>query len=76
MATPTVKPLIGRSRFHHAGRGLHVHRHDARDALLLHGDADQLLGHFHRDLVVADEQELRFLGPAKLILTNTDKEKE
>ena len=34
------------------------HRHDARHTLFLHGHADQLLGHFHGDLVVADEQEL------------------
>jgi hypothetical protein len=50
------------SGFGHRDRGLHVHRHDARDALLLHGHADQLLGHFHRDLVVADEEELRALA--------------
>ena len=40
-------------------RRVHVDRDDARDALLLHRHADQLLGHLHRDLVVADEQELR-----------------
>ena len=47
-------------------RGFHVHRHDARHALLLHGHADQLLGHFHRDLVVADEQELRALRSSRV----------
>ena len=45
-----------------ADRRVHVHRHDARDALLLHRHADQLLGHFHRDLVVADEEELGALA--------------
>ena len=39
----------------------HVDRDDARHALLLHRHADQLLGHLHRDLVVADEEELRAL---------------
>ena len=39
-----------------------VDRHHARHARLLHGDAEQLLGDFHRDLVVADEQELRVLA--------------
>ncbi len=48
--------------FQHAGGRLHVHRHDARHTLLLHGHADELLRHLHRDLVVADEEELRFLG--------------
>ena len=32
--------------------------------MFLHGHADQLLGHFHGDLVVADEQELGFLAHA------------
>jgi hypothetical protein len=32
--------------------------HHARHALLLHGDADQLLRHFHGDLVVRNEDEL------------------
>ena len=30
--------------------------------MLLHGHADELLGHFHGDFVVADEQELRLFG--------------
>src|SRR6187399_2712723 len=46
-----------RSCVGHGHGGLHVHRHDARNALFLHGHADQLLGHLHRDLVVADEEE-------------------
>jgi hypothetical protein len=32
-----------------------VHLDHMRDPLLLHRDADQLLRHLHRDLVVADE---------------------
>src|SRR5690606_9984328 len=39
-----------------------VYRHDTRNALFLHGHADQMLGHLHRDLVVRDEQELRLLA--------------
>ena len=35
-----------------AQRFADIHFHHTRDALLLHGHADQLLGHFHRDLVV------------------------
>src|SRR5262245_26193513 len=45
-----------------ACRRLHIHRDDPGHALLLHGDADQLTGHFHRDLVVRDEQELGLLS--------------
>ena len=39
-------------------RSIHVDGHHARNALLLHGHAYQLLGHFHGDFVVADEQKL------------------
>jgi len=42
--------------------------HDARHALLLHGDANQLLGHLHRDLVVADEEKLRALAISRTSL--------
>src|SRR4051812_20041792 len=38
-------------RFGEAHRAGHVDRHDARDALLLHRHADQLLGHLHGDAV-------------------------
>jgi hypothetical protein len=44
--------------------GLHVHRHDARYALLLHRHTDQLVGHLHRNLVVRDEEELGMVGHA------------
>src|SRR5215218_8120462 len=42
-----------------AQRLVDVDGDDARYARLGHGHPDQLLGHFHRDLVMADEQELR-----------------
>ena len=65
MSDPCAGRLVRRR--HHAAsamptRRVHVHRDDARHALLLHRHADQLLGHFHRDLVVADEEELRALA--------------
>src|SRR5438876_8976814 len=41
-----------------AQRFVDVDRHHARDAGFRHGDPDQLLGELHRDLVVADEEEL------------------
>src|SRR3954471_3034499 len=49
----------GREFLPDAQRFLDIHRDDPGHAGLRHGDADQLLGHLHRDLVVADEQELR-----------------
>src|SRR6188472_3167294 len=42
-----------------AQRFVDVDGDDARYARLGHGHPDQLLGHLHRDLVMADEQELR-----------------
>src|SRR5205814_10300485 len=56
-----IEPVRSR-RFSQADGRFHVDGDDARDALLLHRHADQLLGHLHRDLVVADEEELRALG--------------
>jgi len=35
-----------------------IHFHHARHAAFLHGDADQLFGHFHRDFIMGNEQEL------------------
>src|SRR5688500_15772096 len=55
----SVMRALGGQLLPDAKRLLDVHRDHARDARLGHGDADQLLGHLHRDLVVADEQELR-----------------
>ena len=48
----------------HRNSGFHVYCHNARNALLLHRHTDQLLGHFHGDLVVTDEQELGFFAHA------------
>src|SRR5436190_15633008 len=48
-------------RFGEAHRAGHGDRDDARDGLLLHRHADQLLRHLHGDAVVADEEELRRL---------------
>src|SRR5450830_2197125 len=42
----------------------HVYGNDAGNALLLHGHADQLIGHFHGDLVMRNEQELGIGGHA------------
>ena len=42
----------------------HVNGHNARNALLLHGDTNQLFGHFHGNFVVTDEQELSFFAHA------------
>ena len=61
------------------GRGAPLARHAAsarptavvmstatmRDTPVLHRHADELLGHLHRDLVVADEQELRACGSSR-----------
>jgi hypothetical protein len=53
-------PPLSRHRFvAHAQRFLDIDLDDARDALLLHRDADQLARHLHGDLVVRDEEELR-----------------
>ena len=41
------------------GSGLHIHSNDPRDTMLLHRHTDQLLRHFHRALVMRNEQELR-----------------
>jgi len=37
---------------------VHIHRHQARHARLVHGDTDELLGNLHGDLVVGDDNEL------------------
>ena len=37
---------------------LDLHRNHSRHALFLHGDAYQLVRHFHRDFVVADKDKL------------------
>src|SRR4051794_37922812 len=37
---------------------LDLHRHHSRYAPFLHGNADQLVRHFHRDFVVADKDKL------------------
>src|SRR5690606_1271410 len=58
---PSWRSLIasGRELLPDAQRLIDVDGYDPRDARLGHGDADELLCHFHRDLVVADEKELR-----------------
>lgn len=43
---------------------INIDGNDTRNPLLLHGNADQLLGHLHGDLVVRDEQELGLLAHA------------
>ena len=47
--------LMGSGYFGKTQGDLHIDGDDAGNALLLHGHANQLLGHFHGDLVVADE---------------------
>src|SRR5438128_12660022 len=46
-------------RLGHVDRFGDVDGHHPRNAGLGHGDADELVGHFHRALVVADVEELR-----------------
>src|SRR5260221_5904305 len=48
----------GRQLLPHAQGLVDIHRHHARDTRLGHRHPDQLLGHLHGDLVVADDQEL------------------
>src|SRR5262245_29404114 len=60
----SVISLLGGDLLPHAQRLVDVDGDDARDARLGHGHADELLGHLHRDLVVADEEELRLGGHA------------
>src|SRR4249920_1536897 len=55
-------PVRASGRFPDAERLLDVHGHHARHALLGHRHADELGGDLHRDLVVADEQELGLVG--------------
>lgn len=45
----------------HLHGSLDIDVNDARDARFLHGDAYQLLRHFHRYFIMADEQKLRML---------------
>ena len=47
--------------FLHFHSDVDIHRHDARDTRFGHGHADQLLRHFHGDLIVCDEQKLGVL---------------
>ena len=42
----------------HLHGSLDIDVNDARDARFLHGDAYQLLRHFHRYFIMADEQKL------------------
>ena len=51
-------PASGQGRQGHGG--VHIDRDQAGDAGFVHGDAEQLLGEFHGDLVVRDEDELDF----------------
>jgi len=46
------------SRIPHLQSFLDIHFHHTRNTGFLHGDADQLLGHFHRDFIMGNEQEL------------------
>src|SRR5688572_18821606 len=56
--------LSGGELLPHAQRLIDVDGDDARYARLGHRHADELLGHLHRDLVVADEEELGLRGHA------------
>jgi hypothetical protein len=47
------------SRIPHLQGFFDIHFDHARNAGFLHGDADQLLGHFHRDFIMGNKQELR-----------------
>ena len=51
-------PLPPSGRIAHLQGFFDIHFHHARHAAFLHGDADQLFGHFHRDFIMGNEQEL------------------